>query len=87
MQIKITEHWDEAHWTEYTLTLTPQQQQQVEAHRLANPEATDYELMNLLNIEYTYFKDNCKLVDEGYEANNNEHTVEIDDQASVEVVK
>ena len=83
MIIKVTEEWDEAHWAEYTLTLTPQQQQQVEAHRLANPEATDYELMDLLNIEYTDVKDNGELVDEGYKANNDEYTVEIEDELAV----
>lgn len=87
MQIKVTQLWDEAHWSEHALTLTPQQQQQVEAYILANPEYNEEDLLDLLGLSYTDITHNGELTDEGYKANNDEYEVEIDDQASVEVVK
>ena len=35
----------------------------------------------------SHAKENGELTDEGYKANNDEYEVEIDDQASVEVVR
>ena len=87
MQIKIINEYNAAHWAEYKLTLTPQQQQQVEAHRLANPEATDRDIMDLLDIEYTDVRDRGELTDGNSKVYYDEYEVEIDDQASVEVVK
>ncbi len=94
MQIKVTNEWNAAHWAEYTLTLTPQQQQQVEAYRLevteADPEAdplTGREVMDLLDIEYTDVRDQGELTDEGSKVYYEEYESSIDDQASVEVVR
>lgn len=80
MQIKITQHWDEAHWAEHALNLTPQQQQQVEDHRLANPEATDDEIMNILGISTADVINDGEVVDDGYTANDDEiECIEISD--------
>lgn len=79
MKIKIINEWNAALWAEYQLTLTPQQQQQVEAHRLTNPEATDTELMDLLDIEYTDVKDSGKLTDGGSKVYYDDYKVEIED--------
>ena len=77
MKIKLTQLWDEAHWSEHTLTLTPQQQQQVEAYRLANPAATDRDILDLLDIEYTDVKDRGELTDGGSKVYYDEYQVEV----------
>jgi hypothetical protein len=91
MQIKITNEWNAAHWAEYTLTLTPQQQQQVEAYRLAEgieaADLTGRDVMDLLDIEETDVIDQGDLTDRGSKVYYDEYESEIVDQASVEVVR
>ena len=77
MKIKIINEWNGAHWAEYQLTLTPQQQQQVEAYRLANPAATDRDILDLLDIEYTDVKDRGELTDGGSKVYYDEYQVEV----------
>lgn len=80
MQIKITQHWDEAHWAEHALTLTPQQQQQVIEAREAEPTLTDDEIIDILGISpYDVINDGYVL-DDGFKANDDEiECIEITD--------
>jgi len=91
MKIIVTNEWNAAHWATYALTLTPQQQQQVEAYRLAQgleaADLTGRDVMDLLDIEYTDVSDQGAVIDEGSKVYYDEYTAEIDDQASVEVVR
>ena len=81
MKIKMTNEWGAAHWATYTLTLTPQQQQQVEAYKLEDPEAdyTASDIMNLLDLSERDVKDNGELTGEGSKVYYDEYETEIED--------